>query len=102
MFITARYRSRCSRCGEPIQPGDRVEWDPARRKAWHAKCCGWPECQDCGEWRNRTVPCALCGKRMCGACWNWHYCGEGEETWYTTDRWEPSPAEQEGEVMQNE
>ena len=31
MQITARYPGRCARTGQPIKPGDRVEFDPATK-----------------------------------------------------------------------
>lgn len=29
--MIARYPGRCARTGQPVHPGDRVEWDPVAR-----------------------------------------------------------------------
>ena len=38
MTITAKFPGRCSKCGGPVQPGDRIDWDKAAKKVAHETC----------------------------------------------------------------
>jgi len=38
MVIVAKYPSRCSSCGGPIEAGAEIEWDRARRTSRHPGC----------------------------------------------------------------
>jgi hypothetical protein len=37
MILQAKLRSRCPHCGEIIEPGDKILWEPGMR-AQHVKC----------------------------------------------------------------
>lgn len=38
MTIIAKYSGKCKKCGGPINPGDRINWDRDSRLAEHVKC----------------------------------------------------------------
>jgi hypothetical protein len=38
MTIKARYPGRCSKCGQPIRPGDEIDWDKYTKKTSHIVC----------------------------------------------------------------
>ncbi len=38
MTITARYPGRCAKCGQPIRPGQPINWYPQTRQTTHVTC----------------------------------------------------------------
>ena len=38
MTIRARYPGRCAKCGGPIQPGERINWDKSTKRTEHVTC----------------------------------------------------------------
>jgi len=38
MTIRARYPGRCYKCGQPIRPGDEIDWDKNTKKTRHIVC----------------------------------------------------------------
>jgi hypothetical protein len=38
MTIRARYPGRCYKCGQPIRPGDTIDWDKDTRQTRHIEC----------------------------------------------------------------
>ena len=45
MIMKARYPGRCEKCGDPINPGDTIEWHPGT-PGWHETC---PETSGAGS-----------------------------------------------------
>ena len=56
--FTAKYRSRCEECDEPIQIGDRVTYDAADEFAIHLICA--PDPGDPLSLSRRRIPVVVC------------------------------------------
>ena len=78
MVITAKFNSRCPRCGQFISTGDEIEWERGK-KATHAKCAATSSVKTGGGPKKTGQlwePCPRCGNepvymplQLCDQCW---------------------------------